>query len=130
MIKSASNGASSGALQNTTNAASNWPAKAGRKGARRHHPSVRDHHKPPYRHQLVGGTLNSAAPFSIAVASVGGLHDAKPFGFGGDLVHVPHDGLRRLGLLGHAHSIKVGSMYLQSGRWPQRPPMRPIAEGA
>jgi hypothetical protein len=54
MIKSASNRASSGALQNMTNAASNWPAKPRRKGARRHHPGVRDHDKPPYRHQLRG----------------------------------------------------------------------------
>jgi hypothetical protein len=54
---------------------------------------------------LVAGTLNSAAPFSIAAASSGASTTParRPRG---DLVDAPPDRLgRRFGLLGHARRI-------------------------
>jgi hypothetical protein len=69
---------------------------------------------------LLAGTLNSAAAFSMVVASSGCLELAEPDGFAGDLVDVPADRLRWFGLLCHVESIdhKVNTFNPAKGTLP------------
>jgi hypothetical protein len=65
---------------------------------------------------FVAGTLNSAAAFSIAVASSTVLDRADPGLLGGDFIDGPGNRLwRRFGLLCHAGKYRPQTIYVQSG---------------